>query len=124
MPPPVLRASQPVIAKGFPPPPRLGPPPRHVLADVKPSANMPRNPGETDAPGNAPRSPNEAADPRPQTRPAEAPKVAEASPPVAPQPAAQPAGSASSFKLLPTSCWSGGASRWQWWASNQSHSCK
>jgi hypothetical protein len=134
MPPPVIRASQPAItqppipqppiAKSLPPPPRLGPPPRRVLADVKASANVPRNPGVTGEPDAAPKSLNEAMDSRPPTRPAEAPRVAEAAPPVAAQPAPQSAASGSSFKLLPTSCWSGGASRWQWWSSNQGRSCK
>jgi hypothetical protein len=28
------------------------------------------------------------------------------------------------FKLLPASCWSGGASRWRWWSSSPATSCK
>ena len=37
---------------------------------------------------------------------------------------AQQAPSIYGFKLLPTSCWSGGASRWRWWSSGQTTSCK
>ena len=35
----------------------------------------------------------------------------------------QPAPSANGFKILPASCWSGGASRWRWWASTQGSRC-
>ena len=48
------------------------------------------------------------------------PKVAEGS---SPEPA-QPASSTSRLQVLPASCWSGGASRWQWWASSQGNPCK
>ena len=37
---------------------------------------------------------------------------------------AQQAPSIYGFKLLPTSCWSGGASRWRWWSSGPTTSCK
>jgi hypothetical protein len=37
---------------------------------------------------------------------------------------AQPAPAIYGFKVLPASCWSGGASRWRWWASSQGGSCK
>jgi hypothetical protein len=37
---------------------------------------------------------------------------------------AQQAPSIYGFKVLPASCWSGGASRWRWWASSQGTPCK
>ena len=37
---------------------------------------------------------------------------------------AQPTPAVYGFKVLPASCWSGGASRWRWWASRQGGSCK
>ena len=52
--------------------------------------------------------------PREQVR-EQAPQVREQAPPT---PAVY------GFKVLPASCWSGGASRWRWWASSQGGSCK
>jgi hypothetical protein len=37
---------------------------------------------------------------------------------------AQQAPSIYGFKVLPASCWSGGASRWRWWASSRGTPCK
>jgi len=37
---------------------------------------------------------------------------------------AQPTPAVYGFKVLPASCWSGGASRWRWWASSPGGSCK
>ena len=113
-PPPVQRATRPIAAKNpLPPrPPPAGPPPstvgRRLVAEVRPPA-----------PSNAPRVPcgaGEASDESSDCRPK--PKVAEASPP-------EPAQRApSALKLLPASCWSGGASRWKWWGSSQGAPCK
>ena len=112
--PPVQRSNRPIAAKNLlpPRPPPAGPPPstvgRRLLAEVRPPA-----------PANAPRAPcgaGEAADESSDCRPK--PKVAEASPP-------EPAQRApSALKLLPASCWSGGASRWKWWGSSQGTPCK
>jgi hypothetical protein len=114
--PPVQRGNRPIVAKNAlpprPPPPPAGPPPstvgRRMLTEVRAAA-----------PANAPRAPcgvGEASDESSDCRPK--PKVAEASPP-------EPAQRAPSvFKLLPASCWSGGASRWKWWASSQGAPCK
>jgi hypothetical protein len=112
--PPVQRSNRPIAAKNpLPPrPPPASPPPstvgRRLLAEVRPSA-----------PANAPRAPcgaGEASDESSDCRPK--PKVAEASPP-------EPAQRApSALKLLPASCWSGGASRWKWWGSSQGAPCK
>jgi hypothetical protein len=112
--PPVQRSNRPIAAKNpLPPrPPPASPPPstvgRRLLAEVRPSA-----------PANAPRPPcgaGEASDESSDCRPK--PKVAEASPP-------EPAQRApSALKLLPASCWSGGASRWKWWGSSQGAPCK
>ena len=113
--PAAQRGNRPLAAKNAlspRPPPPVGPPPstvgRRMLAEVRPPA-----------PANAPRAPcgaGEASDESSDCRPK--PKVAEASPP-------EPAQRAPSvFKLLPASCWSGGASRWKWWASSQGAPCK
>jgi hypothetical protein len=111
---PVQRATRPIAARNpLPPrPPPAGPPPstvgRRLLAEVRPPA-----------PANAPRAPcgaGEASDESSDCRPK--PKVAEASPP-------EPAQRApSALKLLPASCWSGGASRWKWWGSSQGAPCR
>jgi len=114
--PQVQRGNRPMAAKNaLPPrPPPAGPPPstvgRRVLAEVRPPA-----------PANAPRAPcgaGEASDESSDCRPK--PKVAEATPP---EPA-QRTPSVYGFKLLPAPCWSGGASRWKWWASSQGTPCK
>ena len=112
---PVQRGNRPIAAKNaLPPrpPPPAGPPPstvgRRMVSDVRPPA-----------PANAPRAPcgaGEASDESSDCRPK--PKVAEAPPP---EPAQR---AASAFKLLPASCWSGGASRWKWWGSSQGTPCK
>ena len=112
--PPVQRSNRPIAAKNpLPPrPPPASPPPstvgRRLLAEVRPPA-----------PANAQRAPcgaGEASDESSDCRPK--PKVAEASPP-------EPAQRApSALKLLPASCWSGGASRWKWWGSSQGAPCK
>ena len=113
--PAAQRGNRPLAAKNAlspRPPPPVGPPPstvgRRMLAEVRPPA-----------PANAPRAPcgaGEASDESSDCRPK--PKVAEASPP-------EPAQRAPSvFKLLPASCWSGGASRWKWWGSSQGAPCK
>ncbi|CCD99654.1 L,D-transpeptidase [Bradyrhizobium sp. STM 3809] len=49
--------------------------------------------------------------------------LAQNAPPEPAQPA-QPSSTLYGFKVLPASCWSGGASRWRWWASSQTASCK
>ena len=132
------------------PPPQLGnrliarsplPPPRPVFAsrympadvrppltDVKPPASLPpasvlrarSGARDVDTANRAQRASNEPPDSRSKT------KVAEAAPPEKTQQAASvPAQqSASSFRLLPTSCWSGGASRWRWWASSERTPCR
>lgn len=94
--------------------PRLAPPAdRRIIADARPPASMLRAPGgarEAETANGSPRRPNELSDSRSKPN-VEGPKVAEAP-------------SASSIKLLPASCWSGGASRWKWWASSQGNPCK
>ena len=101
-----------------PPLPRLAAD-RRVFADVRQPASATRpssGAGEADTANGSPRLPNESADSRSKPKAVEGTKVADGSP--------QPASSASNFKLLPTSCWSGGASRWKWWASSQRTQCK
>jgi hypothetical protein len=126
-PPPVLR-NRPIVTKNAwpprPPPPPAG---RRILADVRPAASPARAPcgGEAD-------TANESSDCRPKPKVVEAPspeqaqqtrpkpKVAEGSSPEQPQQAPAVYG----FKLLPSSCWSGGASRWRWWGSSQGTPCR
>jgi len=111
-PPPIPRANRPLAARNsLPPPPTLSPPPaRRMLSDARPPASVPRAPCDADAA-------NASSDCRPK------PKLVEASPPPQPAPQAQPAPQpqaappTSTFKMLPASCWSGGASRWRWGSS-------
>jgi hypothetical protein len=94
--------------------------------------------GEADIAGGSPRLLKESVS-RPRQKvteaavPAEPPKVIEASKVIetpklverSTSDPAQPAPSTAHLKLLPASCWSGGASRWQWWAaSSQQNPCK
>lgn len=121
--PPLQRGNRLIAAKN-PLPPRPAPPSRHIpadvkppLTDVKPPASVPRTPsgaGEADTANRAQRASNESPDSHSK------PKVAEASPPEQ----AQQSASASSFRLLPASCWSGGASRWRWWATSERTPCR
>ena len=129
---PGQRGNRPIAMKNaLPPrpPPPLPPPPasRRVLADVRPAPSPARAPcgGEAD-------TANESPDCRPKPRVVEAPppeppqqarpkpRVAEGSSPEQPQQAPSVYG----FKLLPSSCWSGGASRWRWWGSSQGTPCR
>jgi hypothetical protein len=125
---PVQRGNRPIAVKNALPPPPPPPASRRVLADVmRPAPSPARAPcgGEAD-------TANESPDCRPKPKAVEGPppeqaqqarskpKVAEGSSPEQPQPAPAVYG----FKLLPSSCWSGGASRWRWWASSQGNSCR
>ncbi len=103
-----------IAAKNPLPPRPAQPADRRILADVRPPANAPRAPygaGEANTANGSPRPSTEFSDYRLQS------KVAEGSPP-------EQAPSNCGFKLLPASCWSGSASRWQWWASSQGTPCK
>src|SRR5450631_410737 len=86
------------------------------------AARTPLPPKPAPAPAPAPESaPAPASAPAPTVhRPVPTDVVAEASSPER----AQQAPSASAFKVLPASCWSGGASRWRWWNSGQTAPCK
>jgi hypothetical protein len=125
---PVQRGNRPIAVKNALPPPPPPPASRRVLADViRPAPSPARGPcgGEAD-------TANESPDCRPKPKVVEGPppeqaqqghpkpKVAEGSSPEQPQQAPAVYG----FKLLPSSCWSGGASRWRWWASSQGNSCR
>jgi hypothetical protein len=124
---PAQRSNRPMVAKNALPP-RPPPARRRLLADVRASANMPRAPSGpavaadrapsgaaavAEAANGSPRPSEESSDSRPK------PRVAEGTPPEQ----AQQAPSIAGFKLLPTSCWSGGASRWRWWGSSQAAPC-
>ena len=106
--PPVPQGNRLIAAKN-PLPAR--PADRRILADARPPANAPYGAGEANTANGSPRPSTEASDHRPQS------KVAEALPP-------EQAPSNRGFKLLPASCWSGSASRWQWWASSHRPPCK
>jgi L,D-transpeptidase catalytic domain len=120
--PPALRGNQPMPSRASlpPQPPTQPAPPRRMMANIKPAEGLESVPAS-----GPPRMPSQASEPRSKPKLMEVPKiimgprVAEGSSP----PPAQP-GSSASFKLLPASCWSGGASRWQWWASRQENQCK
>jgi L,D-transpeptidase catalytic domain len=132
---PAQRANRPIPARNGLPPLRPVQASHRILADVRPPPNLPRAPAEAAAANTAngsARPPSEFSDSRSRPKTVEGsrvavgpkavdgPKAAEGS---SPEPA-QPAPSTSSLKLLPASCWSGGASRWQWWSSNQGNPCK
>jgi hypothetical protein len=100
-PPSIVRSNRPLAAKdvtaprALPPPPPLAPPPatRRVLSEARP---VPRGLCDGDA--------ADSSDCRPK------PKIAQAPPPAVQASAAPPS---ANLKLLPSSCWSGGASRWR-----------
>jgi hypothetical protein len=126
---PVQRGNRPIAVKNaLPPrPPPPSPTGKRMLADVRLAASPARAPcgGEADTANESPDcrpKPKVVEGPPPeqaqQARPK--PKVVEGSPPEQ----AQQAPAVYSFKLLPSSCWSGGASRWRWWASSQGNSCR
>jgi len=78
--------------------------------------------------GNRPMAARNAMPPKPMPAAAPVPAARRPVPEVVAEAAspgpAQPVTSANGFKILPASCWSGGASRWRWWASGQGASCK
>jgi hypothetical protein len=125
------RANRSIVAKNNQSPPLPAPPQRaqatrRILADVRPSANLPLASSEAGAAktaNGASRSPNDPSESRSKavetSKVAAGPRIEGSSPELA-----EPARSASGFKLLPASCWSGGASRWQWWSSSRGSSCK
>jgi len=118
--PPARRGNRPMAAKNagpprlpLPQPPSAG---RRMLSDARPAANAPRAPSGAggDTANGSPLPSDESSDRRPKPRVAEAPSPEQA----------QQAPSVYGFKLLPASCWSGGASRWRWWASSQGAPCR
>jgi L,D-transpeptidase catalytic domain len=124
-PPPALRGNRPAAARiSLPPPPSLSPPPgRRMLTDIRPPATAPAT---ASPPAAAPRAScgaggADTASESSDCRPSPKPKVAEATPPAQTQ---QAPPKIYGFKLLPASCWSGGASRWRSWGSGQGAACK
>jgi L,D-transpeptidase catalytic domain len=124
--PPAPRVNRSVAARNIlPPKPAPTPAVRHsmpteVVAEASPKpAPTPavRRPMPTEVVAEA--SPKPAPTPAVR-RPMPTEVVAEASPPERPQQAP----SAYGFKVLPATCWSGGASRWRWWNSGQAAACK
>jgi hypothetical protein len=96
-----LAATNGMAPRPLPPPPPMAPPPatRRVLSEVRP-ASAPRGSCEGDA--------ADSPDCRPKPKAAQVVPLS-ASPPV--QASAAPPGT--NLRLLPASCWSGGASRWR-----------
>jgi hypothetical protein len=97
-PPP--RSNRSIVARGLVPPRPTG---RRMSSDVRPAA---------------PRAPCSAEDESADCRARAAYAVGSSTD------QAQQAPTIYGFKLLPTSCWNGGASRWRWWSSGQTASCK
>jgi len=87
----------------FPPAPR-------VSRSIATRSALPPKPAPPPAPAPAPAV----------RRPPPTDVVAEGSSPER----AQQASSAYAFKVLPASCWSGGASRWRWWNASQAAPCR
>ena len=106
---PAQRGNRPIAPR---PPPAAG---RRILTDVRLPASAPRAPcgvGEAGPANGSSRPSDESSDCRSKAR------VAEGLPPEQGQQVR------SVFKLLPSSCWSGSASRWRWWASGQGVPCR
>ena len=131
-PPPIVRYRDPAELTELTPPQRdnrpsavksVAPPrppvARRMLTDLRPPATIaartPCGAGESAAG----RPPNESSDCRAKAKVAE--KVAEAP---LPEQAQQTQKQVYGFKLLPSSCWSGGASRWRWWGLGREAPCK
>jgi L,D-transpeptidase-like protein len=112
------RAIRPVnMRPPLPLPPGYPPTNRRQLTNLVEPAKPPRGPCVIRA---------DSTDCRPRPKPAEAApreRVAAALP-AQPVPSPQQAPSVAGFKVLPATCWSGGASRWQWWRSGQTGPCR
>jgi hypothetical protein len=104
-------------------PPRSPPADRRLLTNRVVSINPPRGPCGARADTADCRIKPKPAEPAPRER-AEAALPALPAQPVASAAPAQQAPSVYGFKVLPTSCWSGGASRWRWWRAGQDVPCK
>ena len=104
----------------LPPRPPAPPADRRLIADVRPPASplrAPRRAGDAETTVGVSRSATDSYDARSKPRLAEGPKVIEGS-------IREPAAANSGVKVLPSSCWTGGASRWKWWGSGQGNPCK
>jgi hypothetical protein len=107
------RGNRPIMARNAappPPPPPRPPSVRRALADSRQPASTARAPcGDSETTGGQGSSDCRAK-----------PKAAEGAQPEQTKQAQLVYG----FKLLPASCWSGGASRWRWWGSSAVGGCK
>jgi hypothetical protein len=110
------RVIRPATARA-PLPSRSPPADRRLLTNLIASVNPPRGPCGTRADTTDCRT-------RPKSAEGALRERAEATQPVPSARSAQQAQSVYGFKVLPSSCWSGGASRWRWWRAGQDIPCK
>jgi L,D-transpeptidase-like protein len=122
------RAYRPAMAR---PPLRPPPPDRRRLTTLIEPIKPQQGPCGNRADSADCRGRPKAAD-APRRERVEAAHAAQSALPTQPAPATPPAPAArpeqqaqvGGFKVLPASCWSGGASRWRWWHSGQGTPCK
>jgi hypothetical protein len=91
---------------------------RRLLTNPIESVNSTPGPCGTRADSTDCRSRQKSAEGPPRERVEAAQPVASA------RPAPQQTPSVYGFKVLPASCWSGGAARWRWWRAGQDIPCK
>jgi L,D-transpeptidase catalytic domain len=95
-------------------PSRAVPAGRRIATDARPAASVARaaaSAAQVNAANNSVRLAGESSDSSAKAKSADGAPM-------------QQGGSIYGFKLLPTSCWTGGASRWRWWSSGQETSCR
>jgi L,D-transpeptidase catalytic domain len=110
------RAIRPATARA-PLPSRPPPANRRQLTNLIAAVNAPRGPCGTRADTTDCRT-------RPKSAEGALRERAEAAQPPTSARLEQQAQSVYGFKVLPSSCWSGGASRWRWWRTGQDVPCK
>ena len=112
---PSQRGVRPAAPRTVPPSkPAIG---QRMVTDLKLQANTARTPC---GPGEAAK---QGSDCRPKAKLAEAPSPEQTPQTQQPQ-HAQAEKAVYGFKLLPASCWSGGATRWRWWGGGREAACK
>ena len=121
------RPIRPATARA-PLPSRSSPTERRQLTNLIESVNSPRGPCGVRADFADCRAKPKSPEGPPLRERAEAPPPpalpAASARPAPPPQQQQQAPSVYGMKVLPTSCWSGGAARWQWWRAGQDMPCK